>query len=378
MPHTRSAQWPVLPSIDVSLPLSSDLATPLSPLMPLPESSESMDADDALPFSDAVVNLVIAEQAHLAIQSNTHHDPGSPGYDMGIPPATYDEAMRRSDASRWCAAMDKEMGLLREMKVYDLVYLPLGAHAIGSCWVLEYKSGDGKGGLVEKAHFVAKGFTQIPGHDFGRTFAPVAHQSSICVIAAHCAKEDWELHSLDIKRAFLHGKIDEDVYIKQPHGYEESGPNGKVLVGKLNSSLYGIKQAAYEFYKILQGELEEQGFIQCEVDHAVFFFHRNGVCCLLAWHVDDGMAGSNNASFLDEKKHRLHVRFGITDMGAIAKYLGIQFKQDQTTKELWIHQADYTCHLLDEYGLSNCHPILLPMDPSHPFLRDEDAAKLPV
>ena len=207
------------------------------------------------------MNLVIAEQAHLAIHCNTCHDPGSPGYDMGIPPATYDKAMHHSDADRWHIAMDKEMGLLHDMKVYDLVCLPLGVHAIGSRWVLEYKSGDEKGGPVEKAHFVAKGFTQIPGRDFGRTFAPVAQQSSIHVIAAHCAKEDLELHSLDIKHAFLHGKIDEDVYIKQPRRYEESRPNGEVLVGKLNSSLCGIKQAAYEFYKILWGELEEQGFV---------------------------------------------------------------------------------------------------------------------
>ena len=91
---------------------------------------------------------------------------------------------------------------------------------------------------------MAKGFTQVPGCDFGRTFAPVACQSSIHIIAAHCAKEDWELHSLDIKQAFFHGKVEEDVYIRQPHGYEESGPNGETLVGKLNSSLYGIKQAA--------------------------------------------------------------------------------------------------------------------------------------
>ena len=70
------------------------------------------------------------------------------------------------------------------------------------------------------------------------------------------------------------------------------------------------------------------------------------------------------------------MQFGITDMGAITKYLGIQFERDRTTRELWIHQADYTCHLLEEYGLSDCHPVLLPMDPNHPFLRDEDAAKL--
>ena len=138
-----------------------------------------MDTDTAFPLPDPVVNLVISEHALLAIRSDTRWDPGSPGYDMGVPPATYDEAMRRPDAGKWQAAMEKEMGLLRDMKVYDLVSLPPGAHAIGSRWVLEYKSRDGKGGPVEKAHFVAKGFTQVPGRDFGRTFAPVARQSSI-------------------------------------------------------------------------------------------------------------------------------------------------------------------------------------------------------
>ena len=137
-----------------------------------------MDTNMAFPLPDPVVNLVISEHAHLAICSNTRQDPGSPDYDMGIPPTTYNEAMHHPDANKWRAAMEKEMGLLQDMKVYDLVPLPPGAHAIGSHWVLEYKSGDGKGGPVEKARFVAKGFTQVPGHDFGRTFAPVARQSS--------------------------------------------------------------------------------------------------------------------------------------------------------------------------------------------------------
>ena len=324
-----------------------------------------------------MVNLVISEHAHLAIRSDTRWDPGSPGYDMGIPLATYDEAMHRPDADKWHAAMEKEMGLLHDMKVYDLVPLPPGAHAIGSRWVLEYKSGDGKGGPIKKAHFVAKGFTQVPGRDFGRTFAPVTCQSLIHIIAAHCAKEDWELHSLNIKRAFLHGKVEEDMCIRQPCGYKESGPSGEALVSKLNSSLYGIKQAAYEFYKILCKELEGQGFTRCEADHAVFSLRRDEIQCVLAWHVDDGMAGSNNDLFLSETKHCLHARFGTTDMGPITKYLGIQFECDQSTRELWIHQGEYILHILGEYGLSDCHPVVLPVDPNHPFLSDEVAATLP-
>jgi len=289
--HTKArlARWSALPSLDTS-PLSNtspSTAPDSSPLSPLtlilespPPGSPGLATDDVLP--DAVMNLVILEHVHLAIWSDTCRDPGAPSYDMGLPPATYDKAMHRSDADCWHAAMEKEMTLLHDMKVYDLVQLPPGAHAIGSRWVLEYKSGDGKGGPIEKACFIAKGFTQVSGRDFGRTFAPVARRSSIRVIAAHCAKEDWELHSLNIKHAFLHGKVEEDMYIKQPQGYETFGPNGKTLVSKLNSSLYGIKQAAYEFYRILCEELEAQGFVCCEADHTVFYFHRNDICCLLA------------------------------------------------------------------------------------------------
>ena len=174
--RTLPAPLAPVPEQPPSPPPASSLLSPLTPLPPSPDptaTEQFVDTDTAFPLPDPVVNLVISEHAHLAICSDTRQDPGSPGYDMGIPPATYDEAMRRPNVDRWRAAMEKEMGLLRDMKVYDLVPLPPGAHAIESRWVLEYKSGDGKGGPVEKARFMAKGFTQVPSRDFGRTFAPV-------------------------------------------------------------------------------------------------------------------------------------------------------------------------------------------------------------
>ena len=374
------ARWVPPSPLVVASDLQSSPLSPLSPLTPLLDSSDSnlpnCSGSDSLPFSEAVVNLVLVKHANLAVQSNIRHDPGSPGYDLSIPPATYEEAMWCPDADKWRAVMEKEMGLLCDMQVYNLVSLPPGAHAISSWLVLEYKSGNGKGGPVEKARFVAKGFTQVLGRDFRRTFAPVACQASVCVIAAYCAREDWELHLLDIKQAFLHGKINEVVYIQQPHGYEASGPNGEHLVGQLNSSLYGIKQAAHMFYQTLREELESLGFVHCAVDHAVFTYRKGDMQCLTGWHVDNAMGGSNNESFLQEVKHKLHMQFGIMDMGAIAKFLGIQFEQNRSTRELWIHQTEYIHHLLEEYGLSDCHPVHLPMDPNHPFLKDEDAAKL--
>ena len=128
----RSTPSPLV--LDTVLPPSSSLSL-LSPLTPLPDSSPDSGDSDSLLFSEAVVNLVLIKHANLAICSNTHRDPGAPGYDLSVPPATYDEAMRCPDANRWRAVMEKEMGLLRDMQVYDLVSLPPGVETVLSLGV---------------------------------------------------------------------------------------------------------------------------------------------------------------------------------------------------------------------------------------------------
>jgi Reverse transcriptase (RNA-dependent DNA polymerase) len=145
----------------------------------------------------------------------------------------------------------------------------------------------------------------------------------------------------------------------------------------LLSSLYRIRQAAYDFHDILSEELMDQGFTKNDIDHAVFTYRKGGITCLTAWHVDNGLAGCNSLPFLTNVKQHLHLWFSISDMGAVSKYLGIQFEQDMATKELWLHQEDYIANLLEDYGLVGCHPVRLPMDLRHPFLRDDIAEKLP-
>jgi len=92
---------------------------------------------------------------------------------MKIPPSTFNEAMQWSDTNEWLKAMHKEINLMSEMNVHELVKLPEGCRAIGCRWVLKFKE-DAKGGPVHKAHLVAQGFLQVPGINFGKTFAPVA------------------------------------------------------------------------------------------------------------------------------------------------------------------------------------------------------------
>jgi len=129
-----------------------------------------------------------------------------------------------------------------------------------------------KGGLSFKARLVAQGFSQIPGIDFGRTFAPVAKSASIHILSAYAAAHDWELDCFDAKRAFLWGKLQEDVYMHQPPGFERLGSDGSHLVTHLLSSLYGLKQAVYDWYELLRDVLTHLGFLRCEADYAVFIF----------------------------------------------------------------------------------------------------------
>ena len=276
------------------------------------------DEDHVNAAPDGQINLIITEQAHLSICSDRHQNPADPNYDMGIPPTTYNEALKRSDHENWLQAMRTEVGLIKEMKVWELVEPPPGRKLIGNRWVPKFKTNDQKGGAHFKARLpvVAQWFSQVPGVDFHHTYVPVTRQASIKILIALATMLDWELDCFDAKRAFLHGKLKEDIYMKQLRGFEQYSGAGVLLVCHLLSSLYGLKQAALDWYKLLCSVLVALSFSKNKVDLAVFVYDttlRDGRCiiCIIAWHVDDGLGGRNNRTFLDWVKGCIREHFGI-------------------------------------------------------------------
>lgn len=120
--------------------------------------------------------------------------------------------------------------------------------------------------------------------------------------------------------------------------------------------------------------MADLGFIWANSDHALFYYEKTNVTanqvwiqCFLAWHVDDSMGVCNSRPFLENVKKRIAERFGIKDLGAVAKYLGIQFERDRILCKIWLHQSEYIAFFLQEYDLTNCNPILLPADPKAPL-----------
>ena len=161
-------------------------------------------------------------------------------------PKCFQEVQSHKDKQSWLKAMLEEMNSLNKNKTYDLVELPKGKRVLRNKRVFKLKK-DGDKLVKYKARLVVKGFNQKQGIDFDEIFFPVVKMSSIWVVLGLVASLDLELEQLDVKTAFLHGDLKEEIYMDQPKGFKVKGKEH--MVCKLKKSLYGLKQALRQWYK---------------------------------------------------------------------------------------------------------------------------------
>jgi len=138
-------------------------------------------------------------------------------------PQSYEEAMADSHKAEWVKAMQEEIKSLHENHTYDLVELPKGRKALKNKWMCRLTNEENNPRPTYKAHLVVKGFNQKKGVDFEEIFSPVVKMSSIQVVLSLVVSLDLEIEQLDIKIAFLHGDLQEEIYMEQPEGFEIVG-----------------------------------------------------------------------------------------------------------------------------------------------------------
>ena len=138
-------------------------------------------------------------------------------------PSCYKEAMLRDDKLKWEKAMQSEMDSLHHNSTWELVNLPAGKRALPCKWVYKLKVTANEGKPKYKARLVAKGFKQQHGVDFDEIFSPVVKMTTLRTVLGLVTIEDMELVQMDVKTTFLHGDLEEDVYMAQPKGYEQPG-----------------------------------------------------------------------------------------------------------------------------------------------------------
>ncbi|VFQ88509.1 unnamed protein product [Cuscuta campestris] len=171
-------------------------------------------------------------------------------------PSTYKEAVSGSKCAKWLAAMREEMESLSENQTWELVTRPKERKIVTCKWLFKKKEGTIPGeGVRYKARLVARGFTQKEGVDYNEIFSPVVRHTSIRVLLAMVAHQDLELEQLDVKTAFLHGLLEDDIYMTQPEGFVV--PDKENYVCKLKKSLYGLKQSPRQWYKSCEVEVRD-------------------------------------------------------------------------------------------------------------------------
>ena len=145
----------------------------------------------------------------------------------------------KEDGTLWKEAMVDEMASLNKNDSWDLVELSPRRKLIGSKWVFKKKTN--AEGKVEKykAWLVEKCYSQVPRIDFGDIFSPIAKVTSIRLLLSVAISFDFEVERMDVKTKFLHGDLEEEIYMNQPEGFAVKGK--KELVYKLKKSLYGLK-----------------------------------------------------------------------------------------------------------------------------------------
>ena len=164
---------------------------------------------------------------HRAYMAKVVHD---------VEPTCFEDAVGNV---HWDNAMDEEMAALDVNETWELVPLPEGKKAIGCKWV--YKVKHKSDGSIEryKARLVAKGYAQMYGIDYEETFSPIAKMATVRAVIVVAAAKGWTLHQMDVKNAFLHGELQEEVYLVQPPGYEDMDHPDYVC--RLRKALYGLK-----------------------------------------------------------------------------------------------------------------------------------------
>ena len=192
----------------------------------------------------------------------------------------------------WVQVMHDELEQFDKNKVMTLVKCPEGVCIIGMKWVFKNKTDENGIVIKNKARLVAKGFNQQEGIDFEETFAHVARMEAIRIILAYATYMNFKVYQMDVKSAFLNGKLKEDVYVQQPPSFESTEfPNH---VCKLDKALYGLKQAPRAWYETLSAFLIKNKFVRGRIDNTLFVYKNNDDVILVQVYVDDIIFGSTN------------------------------------------------------------------------------------
>ncbi|KAI3797783.1 hypothetical protein L1987_33046 [Smallanthus sonchifolius] len=241
--------------------------------------------------------------------------------------------------NNWIEAMQEELAQFDKLKVWNLVDLPKGVYPIGTKWVFKSKKDDRGVVVRNKARLFVQGF---------------------------------KVFQLDVKSAFLYGKVKEEVYVCQPPGFEDPINPSKVF--KLDKALYGLHQAPRAWYETSSAHLLENDFVRGHIDSTLFIKKVGGEYLLVHIYVDGIIFGSTNEGLFKEFESIMKSKFEMSAMGELSFFLGLQVNQKEDG--FFIHQSKYVKDILSRFKMENCTPYDTPILVNHKLNSDPDGKEV--
>ncbi|CAI7825298.1 unnamed protein product [Closterium sp. NIES-54] len=294
---------------------------------------------------------------------------------LGVPKAllaSMEEALAGDDREAWLASREDQFQSHMENETWTLTNLPPGRKALDCTWVLRVKT-DAEGRLERrKARLVIKGFQQREGIDFQEVFAPVAKTPTLRLLLAAAAVCGWKVEQMDVKTAFLYGVVDEEIYMKQPEGYDD----GSGRVCRLNKAIYGLKQAPRCWYARLVEVLEALGFKVSGCDESLFMTKGEEEKVFLLVYVDDILLFSPSLERIKEVQGKLKETFQCKALGPVGYYLGLDVERDEVKGWLRLYQHKYLAAMGEKYGLEEGRSVKTPLPSGFQLHLDEEEGEV--
>ncbi|KAI8124587.1 Retrovirus-related Pol polyprotein from transposon TNT 1-94 [Lucilia cuprina] len=292
-------------------------------------------------------------------------------------PINFQDAISCNYSEKWRDAMNCEYTALQENDTWHLVELPPGKKAIGCKWVYNVKKNEEGSVTRFKARLVAKGCSQEYGINFKETFSPVLRYSSIRLIFAIAAEKGLYLHHVDISTAYLNSTLDEEVYMKQPDGFQDERYPGQVL--RLKKAIYGLKQSGRSWNTTLDAAIRSMNFKACDSEPCIYTRHENGKYNFIAVYVDDILIACSADADLHSIKDGIANKFKLVDNGNVKQFLGMEIKREGDTGKISVGHTQYIEKVLMDYGMENSRPASTPLDPGFQIsCNDENCEQIDV
>lgn len=284
-------------------------------------------------------------------------------------PMTYREAVSGDDAARWTEAIQAELEAHRRNGTWKVQFKPGEARRISSKWVFRVQEHKIGGGLKYKARLVARGHLQRRGENFDETVACVSRYETARVVIAWAVQEQLYIDQFDAETVFLHGDLEEQIYMSIPEGLLVTPDEGDVLL--LKKALYGLRQAPRCWFRKFGGFLRSLGFELSQADGSLFIAHKYQFVVYLILFVDDGLilrkSKKLNQSILKEINRNFKIK--ISEPGT---YVGMNMVSSETRDKIFIHQGPYAEMLLEKFGMLNCKPATTPPEGGIPDEESEN------